>query len=131
MEAKAAARVWPRWLWLNALALAFSLAHLLLDWHVGVFGASSDSVSVLQGGLLVLIAAVYAWWGLSLATAGRGQRSGLVWLLILSAGWAFAGNGLAILACLPPCVFPYGDVTHLGSLVFGGWAAYETWQAMR
>ncbi len=32
-----------RCLQLNALALAFSLAHLLVDWHIGPFGKSAGT----------------------------------------------------------------------------------------
>lgn len=125
--------VWPRWLWLNLLALAFSLAHLIMDWHIGLFGASSESISALQAALVWLVSLVYAWWGVSLAAASRGARAGLLSLLGLSAVWAFLGNGVPIVFCPPPCAgaFPHQDIAHIGSLLFGGWAAYESGRAFR
>src|ERR687885_763435 len=123
----------PRWLQLNVLALAFSLAHVIADWHIGLFGASSEAMSAPQAALLWLISGLYAWWGLSLAAAARGPRAGLLGLVALSAGWAALGNGLPIVFCLPPCpgAFPHQDIAHVGSLLFGGWAAYASWRAAR
>ncbi len=72
-------------------------------------------------------------WGLSLAAAARGARAGLLGLVTLSAGWAVLGNGLPLVFCLPPCAgaFPHQDIAHVGSLLFGGWAAYASWRAAR
>ena len=122
-----------RCLVLNALALAFSLAHLLVDWHIGLFGASSQAVSGSQAALLWLASFLYAGWGLGLAAAARGARAGLLSLVTLSAGWAALGNGLPLVFCLPPCAggYPHQDLTHVGSLLFGSWAAYARWQAAR
>ena len=122
-----------RCLQLNVLALAFSLAHVVADWHIGLFGASSAAMSAPQAALLWLVSGLYAWWGLSLAAAARGARSGLLSLVALSAGWAALGNGLPIVFCLPPCpgAFPHQDIAHVGSLLFGGWAAHASWRAAR
>ncbi len=49
-----------RCLVLNALALTFSLAHRLVDWHVGLFGAPSQDLSALQAALLWLASVLYA-----------------------------------------------------------------------
>src|SRR5215211_5431209 len=86
-----------RCLQLNVLALAFSLAHVIVDWHISLSGASSEAMSASRAGLLGLVA--------------------------LSAGWAALGNGLPMVFCLPPCpgAFPHQDIAHVGSLVFGGW----------
>ena len=123
----------PAWLPLHGLAIVFSLAHLILDWHIGLFGPSSPQLSVRQAALVWLVCLAYGWWAMALGLATQGHRAGLTSLLVLSAGWTFAGNGLPIFACLPPCAgaFPYQDIAHLGSLLFGGWAAYATWRAMR
>ena len=118
---------------LSALALAFSLAHFLVDWHIGLFGASSESLSGLQAALIGLVCFVYAWWGVSLAAAAQGARAGLLSLATLSAGWSLLGNGLPLAFCPPPCAsaFPYQDLAHVGNLVFGTWAAYASWRAAR
>lgn len=118
---------------LNALALALSLAHFLVDWHIGLFGASSESLGGVQAALIGLVCFVYAWWGVSLAAAAQGARAGLLSLATLSAGWSLLGNGLPIAFCPPPCAsaFPYQDLAHVGNLVFGTWAAYACWRAAR
>jgi hypothetical protein len=42
------------------------------------------------------------------------------------------GNGLSIVACPPPCggAAPIGDIVHVGSLVCGEWAVFESWRAL-
>jgi hypothetical protein len=54
-------------------------------------------------------------------------------VFVFTFGWAFLVSGGAILFCLPPCraIPPYGDIAHLGSLVFGGWASVLAWREMR
>lgn len=115
---------------LNALALGFSLAHVLVDWHIGLFGASTPDLSGTQAALVGLVCALYAWWAVALAAA-QGTRSGLLALAVLSGGWSVLGNGLPLFLCLPPCddAFPYQDLAHAGNLLFGAWAAYESWRA--
>lgn len=46
---------------------------------------------------------------------------------------AFAQDVVGFVACPPPCGSTTGfqDATHLGSLVFGAWAAFLTWRAAR
>ena len=57
------------WLWLSALALGVSLTHVLIDWHIGLFGAPSMHRSALQAGLVLLFGLVAAWWALALGLA--------------------------------------------------------------
>ena len=126
----------PQWLWSGALALAFSLMHVLLDYHVGLFGQTSSELSWVQAALVLLLGLLYAWWGVSFAMAGGSawQAAGLAGLLWLSLLWSFLANGVAgVFACLPPCssAFPYQDIVHFGNIIFGGWAAYSTWTALR
>ncbi len=122
------------WLWLSALALGVSLTHVLIDWHIGLFGASSMHMSALQAGLVLLFGLVAAWWALALALASQGKKSALVSLLVLDIGFALLANGVAVLAaCPPPCAgaFPYQDISHIANLLVGAWAAYATWRAVR
>ena len=126
----------PRWAWLSALALAFSLVHVVLDYQIGLFGETSEDVSWVQAALAFLLGLLYAWWGASFAMAGGGawQGVGLASLLVLALVWSFLGNGLAgVFACLPPCsgAFPYQDVAHFGNIIFGGWASYALWSMVR
>ena len=122
------------WLWLSALALGTSLTHVLIDWHIGLFGGSSMHMSARQAGLVLLFGLVAAWWALVLALASQGQKSALVSVLILNIGFALLANGVAVLAaCPPPCAgaFPYQDISHIANLLVGAWAAYATWKAVR
>ncbi len=136
MQAQTTGRTWPRWLSLGAISLAFSLMHVLLDYQVGLFGQTSNEVSWVQAALALFLGLLYAWWAVSFALAGGSARqaAGLASLLWLSLLWAFLANGLAgVFACLPPCpgAFPYQDIIHFGNIIFGGWASYATWKALR
>src|SRR5687767_3209238 len=120
----------PRWLWPNALALVFSFVHYVQDWHIGLFGATSNDVSMAQAALVIVSALIYGCWAVSLVVAALGNKCGLLSVVIINIGWAFAGNGLVIAACPPPCqgAFPFQDIAHVGSLVFGIWGAYAAWR---
>ena len=109
------------WASLSAAALSFSLIHTLIDWSIGQFGTTSHDLSPSRAALTWVIGALYGWWGWSLVEAAAGRRTHLGSVLVFTVGWAFAGNGLALLACLPPCSagFPHQDIAHIGSLASG------------
>lgn len=81
--------------------------------------------------LLGLEGLVYAGWAVALTR--HADRAWLSAIFVLTFGWAFLANGGAILFCLPPCpaLPPYGDIAHLGSLVFGSWGSIVTWRTLR
>src|SRR5688572_7546474 len=111
----------PVWLALNLAALAASLAHGFIDFHLGLFGTSSQIMSPLQAGNIFLACSVIACWSLSLATAQSGTRPGLSGAFTLAIGWALLGNGTAFVFAPPPAsAFPYQDIAHFSSLIFGG-----------
>lgn len=120
-------------LW-NAAALAASLAHVLIDYHIGLFGESSPTMSPLQAVIILILCLVYGCWSISLGLATSGYRAGLLGSFAFTVVWAFLASGLVgLAACLPPCqnAFPYQDIAHVSSLVFGVLAAYTTWQKIR
>lgn len=123
----------PAWLAFNVAALTASLAHSFVDTHLGLFGASSPLMSPLQAGTILLICLVIGWWSLSLATATAGARPGLSAAFVLSVGWALLANGAAVIIAAPPpsSAFPYQDITHFSSLLFGGVAAVATWRELK
>ncbi|HVS01397.1 MAG TPA: hypothetical protein VMT16_01385 [Thermoanaerobaculia bacterium] len=62
-----------------------------------------------------------------------GHKSALAAAFTLSLLWGALGNGLISLFIAPPpsLEFPYQDVTHFGSLIFGTLPAMATWRALR
>jgi hypothetical protein len=123
----------PRWLPVHTLAIGFSLSHLILDWHLDLFGPLiPTSLSVVQAFVLVMGAVVYASWAAALAFASQGSQRGLMTTLVLCAVGGL-GNGLSIVACLAPCsgASPFGDISHIGSLIFATWAMVDSWQALK
>ncbi|HET8626060.1 MAG TPA: hypothetical protein VFL91_01495 [Thermomicrobiales bacterium] len=112
-----------RCLRLNALALAFSLTHVIADY--GLVGAAPQAA---LAGYLAIAGAVYGWWGWSLARAAGDGRSGLANLLALSGGWAVLHGATFVFT---PLTNLPADVIHFGSLLFGVWAAYATWRVLR
>ena len=122
----------PAWLGLNLAALTASLAHQFIDAHLGLSGVTSPIMSGLQAGNILLTCLVIACWSLSLATAQSGMRAGLSGAFTLAIGWALLGNGAVFVLAPPPSpAFPYQDIAHFSSLIFGGLAAYTTSQELK
>ncbi|MCW5852690.1 MAG: hypothetical protein KIT87_21650 [Anaerolineae bacterium] len=120
-----------RGLTVHTLAIAFSLAHMVMDWWAGLLGPFALPVPVGQVGVLVLSAGMYALWARALVLGSLGSRSSLVSTMLLSALASL--NGFSIVACLPPCggAYSVADLAHIGSLVFCLWAILESWQALK
>ncbi len=121
----------PRVIALQAAAFASSLLHALVDVWIGLLGGGR-AIQAGEAATLVSIALLYAWWALLFSFAAR--RDALWGLLALAALLAaFANGAIGFAFCLPPCAgaAPLGDLSHLGSLGFGAWAAVATWRAMR
>jgi hypothetical protein len=121
-----------RWLPAHALAIAFSLAHLSLDWGAQLLGGPlGAAINPVQLVVLVIGSGLYSSWASALVLAGQGRRWAMAATLPLCAIGAL-GNGLSIIACPPPCggAAPAGDLSHVGSLVFGVWALYESGRAL-
>jgi hypothetical protein len=127
------------WLWLNITALGFALAHVFVDFHIGLFGETSIHMSPLQAGNILFLVLINAWWVACLAAAVHANEkrhsrwTGLSGAFLIAFIWAFLGNGLvAVFAAPPPSTaFPYQDITHFGSLIFGGLAAFATRKEMK
>jgi len=123
------------WLWVNLAALGFSLVHTLLDFALITLGSGFTlelGFSVQQSLLSVLIGLLYTWWAWVFAKAVGGTKSWLVGLMAFDVLWV-GGNGLTILACLPPCgsVPLYADALHGGNLILAPLATYFAYRAMR
>ena len=117
---------------MNAAALVSGLTHTIIDFHLGLFGATSTSLSMLQAANVVLTCLVVAWWVICLGATPGTARPGLSGAVTLALVWVFLGNGMAILLAPPPAdAFPFQDLAHVFSLVFGALAAYTTWRELR
>lgn len=121
------------WIAWTAAALLASLAHVLIDFHIGLYGEASSRVSSLQAANLFLTSLVYGWWIYAVAVAGSGNGPALVSALVVAALWAFLWNGLIGLMVSPPpsSAFPYQDIAHVSSIVFGADASAAIWRASR
>jgi hypothetical protein len=115
-----------RCLRLNALALAFSLSHVIVD--ISLFASGPELSEAASAAIVAVACAVYGWWGWSMAQAAQGRRSALPSLLVLCGFWAFSHGASFVFTPLTEYV---ADVIHFGSLVFGVWAAYATWRLLR
>ena len=120
---------WPSWRWLpaHALAIVFSLGHVILDWDYSLFGPPASALTGIQVLVLMLDVAIYSLWASALVVASRGSRLGMAATMVVCAVGGL-GNGLSIVACPPPCsgAPPFGDIAHIGSLIFGAWAVFES-----
>ncbi|MGH2500248.1 MAG: hypothetical protein ACRDF0_09195, partial [Candidatus Limnocylindria bacterium] len=117
---------------LSSLALAFSLSHVIIDFAIGLYG-SGATLTMLQAANIAAYAAVYGYWGWAFGAA-REARWAVVVIALLAGVWAAFGQGVVgFAACPPPCRAATGfqDAAHLGSLVFGTWAASATVRALR
>lgn len=121
---------------LAAAAAGLVLAHVLIDQHIGLWGATSDEMSPLQAANVAGHGLLFAWWMLVIAWAREPARPGATMALTVMVGVeAFLLNGLvALAACPPPCAgaFPYQDIVHVATVVVGGWAGlvgYRAWEA--
>ena len=121
------------WRGLTAAALAASLAHVLIDFHIGLYGNSSNAMSVWEASAVGSTALAYGAWAWVLARAKDNDRTGLASVFAFAAIWSFLGNGLVAVFVAPPpsAAFPYQDLAHFSNIIFGGLASYSLWRAMR
>ena len=120
----------PAWLPWTALAAFAALAHVLIDAHIGLWGETSDDMSALQAANAAVLGALYAWWMVIIGLAVQGYRAALRSALVLAVVFVGLLNGLfAFIAAPPPsAAFPYQDLAHGGSLVFGAVAGLSLWR---
>jgi hypothetical protein len=109
------------WIAWTSAALVASLVHVLVDFHIGLYGEASSRMSSLQAANLFFTSLVYGLWIYAAAVAATGDKSALVSALVIAVLWAFLWNGVVGLAVSPPpsSAFPYQDIAHASSIVFG------------
>jgi hypothetical protein len=120
------------WRLFNAIAIVASLAHVLIDFHIGLFGATSKLMSVPEAASVFATALAYGGWGYALATANAQDKSRLASLFAYVVFWSFLANGVIAVLIVPPpsAAFPYQDIAHVSNVIFGGLGAYATWKAL-
>ena len=120
------------WIWWNAAAMFATLAHVFIDLHIGLWGASSREMSMVQASNAFVWAALYGWWLLVVLYASRGERWALRSVLVLVGIYAVLLNGLVAFIVAPPpsAAFPYQDIAHGLSLTFGLIATVMVWRAL-
>lgn len=118
---------------LNGAAMTAVLLHVLVDFHIGLFGPTSEVMSPAQAANALRVALTAGGWLVALGVAMRGSRTGTACALAFVAVWVFVVNGLVAFTVVPPpgAAYPYQDVAHVGGIVFGGLASYALWNRLR
>ena len=90
-------------------------------------------MSSLQAANLFFTSLVYGLWIYAAAVAATGDKSALVSALVIAVLWAFLWNGVVGLAVSSPpsSAFPYQDIAHASSIVFGACAGVSIWLVSR
>lgn len=117
----------------NGIALTVVLLHVLVDFHIGLYGASSEVMTLAQAANALRVAVTAAGWMVALGVAMRGSRTGTACALAFVTIWGFLLNGIVAFSVVPPpsAAYPYQDIAHVGSIVFGGLASYLLWHRLR
>lgn len=117
----------------NGAALAVVLLHVLIDYHIGLYGPSSEVMTPAQAANALRIAGTASGWMIALGVSMRGSRTGTACALAFVVVWGLVFNGLVAFLVVPPpsTAFPYQDLAHVGGIVFGGLAAYVLWGRMK
>lgn len=114
---------------INATALVAVLVHVLIDYHIELYGPGGEVMSLAQFANALRIAVTAALWLGALGLAMRGSRTGTAVAFAVVTIWVFLLNGIvAFLVAPPPSdAFPYQDIAHAGGVIFGGLASYALW----
>jgi hypothetical protein len=119
------------WIAWTAAALLASLAHELIDSHIGLYGQTSSQMSLLQAANVFLTSLIYGWWLYAVGVASTGNKSALVSALVIVVVWVLLANGVAAVAVSTPpsSAFPYQDIAHFSCIVLGVGASAAIWRA--
>lgn len=127
MTAPAATQGPPAWAGWAAAAFAAATSHLLIDVHLGLYGANAADMSVVKGAWIVARSLLWGWWLLLVPLAVLGRAGALAAVMIVTAVEAFLLDGLVAIVVAPPpsAAFPWQDITHVAALVTGGVAVWR------
>lgn len=117
----------------NGIALTVVLLHVLIDFHIGLFGETSQVMTLAQAANAFQFALMAAGWMVALTIAMRGSRTGTACAIAIVAVWGLILNGLVAFLLVPPpsAAYPYQDLTHIGGILFGGLATYTLWEQLK
>ncbi|MDJ0755079.1 MAG: hypothetical protein QNJ45_16275 [Ardenticatenaceae bacterium] len=121
------------WVYWTAAALTLSLAHVIIDFHIGLYGETSPEMTFLQASNLFVTSLVYGWWVVIIVLGFQGNKSAILSALIMIIAWAVLWNGLIGIFVAPPpsAAYPYQDIAHFGTVILGGIGSYRTRSALQ
>ncbi|HSJ29452.1 MAG TPA: hypothetical protein VLB67_14690 [Acidimicrobiia bacterium] len=111
----------PHWLVWTVLAFVATVFHVLIDQHLGLFGAVSSDMSVVKGLWGLFQSLLLGWWMLMAALAVGGNGVALRSCVVLTAIFAFGVNGVVAIIAAPPIsdAAPWQDISHFGAAIAG------------
>lgn len=114
---------------INGAALAVVLVHVLVDYHIGLYGATAEVMTPAQAANALRIGVTAGGWLVALAVGMRGSRTGTACAVAFVAIWGLLFNGLIAFLIVPPpsAAYPYQDIAHVGGIVLGGLASLALW----
>ena len=121
---------WLRW---TIVALMAALTHVLIDYHIGLFGEHSSRMALIQALAALSVALLFGTWAAAIGAAGAGGADALrvvFWFTVVEA--ALLNGALGFVGAPPPAdAFPYQDVSHGASLTAGVVAAVRIRRALQ
>lgn len=131
MNSLSSLRKWAegKWFPLSIWALSISLAHVLIDFHIGLFGETSKNMSMLEALNVATTAGIYGFWAWAIAGARNKEVPAISTALVFALVQSALINGLVAFFAAPPpsSAYPFQDLTHLGSLAAGSMAGLGLW----
>ena len=110
--------------WTGA-AFSAALLHVVIDYHIGLYGEHSADMTLFQAAAAVAVAVLFGMWALLMGRAATGDPDALrslFWFVVVEA--VLLNGALGFLAAPPPAdAFPYQDLAHAASLATGVMAA--------
>lgn len=115
---------WIGWTAAGATAVVW---HGLIDQHIGLNGPTSEEMTIHQASAGLLFALVVAWWMWTTAHAATGDSGAIRSTVWMTGLFAVGLTGVvAFFAAPPPSdAFPYQDISHAASLLFGALALWR------
>lgn len=120
----------PGWVVWTAVTFAAVVYHLLIDFHLGLYGQISAEMGLVKGLWGLARSLLLAWWLLLVALAIGGRPGALrATLIVVVAEGVLLQGAVAIAVAPPPSdAFPWQDIAHFAALASGGVATWMIWR---